>query len=234
MFESLFNLVKQKNLLAQANEQIIEMLKEDLSLFRASVELLWTESGVSFEEIKQRDRQINRFVREVRKKVLTYLAFSGLREMDSAIIILYLVVYIERIGDHTKDISRLATDYPNRFKCGKLEKDVKDFERQLFDRLERLIDIFETGDNIREKASGLTRTHPDVDKVYLKMINRLLTPDNTEGLACAEGVKLALYLRYLRRIEGHIFNIASSEVNPFHRIGFSKKKKSAIPAPLWW
>ncbi len=226
MFESLFNLVKQKNLLAQANEQIIEMLNEDLSLFRDSVALLWTESGVSFEEIKERDQQINRFVRDVRKKILSHLAFSGLREMDSALIILYIVVYIERIGDHTKDISRLATDYPGEFKSGKLEIDVKKFERLLFDRLESLIDIFETGDNIREKASELTRTHPDVDKVYLKMINRLLTPANTEGLDCAEGVKLALYLRYLRRIEGHIFNIASSEVNPFHRIGFSKKKKN--------
>lgn len=225
MFKSLFNLIKQKNLLAQANEQIIEMLNEDLSLFRSTVELLWTESGISCEEIKERDRQINRFVRDVRKKVLTYLAFSGLREMESAFIILYLVVYIERIGDHTKDISRLALDYPGKFNCGRLEKDVKRFELLLFERLERLIDIFEQGDDIREKASELTRSHPDVDKVYLKMINRILTPNNSEDLDCADGAKLALYLRYLRRIEGHIFNIASSEVNPFHRIGFSKKSK---------
>ncbi len=224
MFKSLINLIKSKNLLAQANEQIIEMLKEDLSLFRDSVTLLWTESGVSFEEIRERDRQINRFVRDVRKKILTHLAFNGVREMESAFIILYLVVYIERIGDHTKDISRLATDYPGRFNSGKLEKDVKKFERLLFERLEGLIDIFETGDDIRETASELTRTHPDVDKVYLKMINRLLAQDNDEKLSCSEGAKLALYLRYLRRIEGHIFNIASSEVNPFHRIGFGKKK----------
>jgi len=28
-------------------------------------------------------------------------------------------------------------------------------------------------------------------------------------------------------VEGHIFNIASAEVNPFNSIGFKKKKKKA-------
>ena len=77
MFKTLIKLFKAENLLAQANDQVIEMLKEDLSLFRDSVKLLRTEEGVSLEEIKERDRQINRHVREVRKKVLTHLAFSG-------------------------------------------------------------------------------------------------------------------------------------------------------------
>jgi len=62
MFKALIQWFKAENLLAQANEQVVEMLKEDLSLFRDSIKLLWTEGGISLEEIRERDRQINRHV----------------------------------------------------------------------------------------------------------------------------------------------------------------------------
>jgi phosphate uptake regulator len=37
-------------------------------------------------------------------------------------------------------------------------------------------------------------------------------------------IALALLLRYLKRINAHLKNIASSVVNPFHRIGYKVKK----------
>ena len=226
MFKSLVKFFKAEGLLAQANDQIVGMLKEDLSLFNDSVKLLWTEEGVTIEEIKERDRQINKDVREVRKKVLTHLAFSGASGMETALVLLFIVVYIERIGDHTKDIGSLATDYPGEFEAGSFKDGVKKLEQRLRERLELLIDIFETGDEVREKASSLTKSHPEVNEMYRTMIYRLLTDDGDKGLNCPQTAKLALYLRYLRRVEGHIFNIASTEVNPFHRIGFKKKKLS--------
>lgn len=226
MFKAMIQWFKAENLLAQANEQVVEMLKEDLSLFLDSIKLLWTEGGVSIEEIRERDQQINRYVRDVRKKVLTHLAFSGSSGMETALVLISIVVDIERIGDHTKDIGYLATDYPGKFKAGEFENSLKKFESLLTERLQILIDIFESGDHIREKASQLTRTHPDINSQYREMISSLIMKEDV-SLTSSQSAVLTLYMRYLRRVEGHIFNIASAEVNPFHRIGFKKKKKKA-------
>ncbi len=226
MFKTLIKLFKVENLLAQANDQVVEMLKEDLSLFRDSIKLLWTEVGVSLEEIRERDRQINRYVQDVRKKVLTHLAFSGSSGLETALSLISIVRDIERIGDHTKDIGYLATDFPGKFRAGEFENGLKKFENLLIERIQTLIDIFETGDDIREKAGRLTRTHPEINSQYREMILSLITKEDV-SLTPSQSAILALYMRYLRRVEGHIFNIASAEVNPFHRIGFRKKKKKA-------
>ena len=224
MFKALIQWFKVGNLLAQANEQVVEMLKEDLSLFQDSIKLLWTEEGVSIEEIRERDRQINQHVRDVRKKVLTHLAFSGSGGMETALALISIVRDVERIGDHTKDIGYLAMDFPGKFKAGEFESGLKEFEGLLIGRIQILIDILESGDDVREKAGDLTRTHLEVNSRYREMITNLITNEEV-GLTPSQSAIVALYMRYLRRVEGHIFNIASAEVNPFHRIGFKKKKK---------
>ena len=40
------------------------------------------------------------------------------------------------------------------------------------------------------------------------------------GFPLAMGIAFALYLRFLKRIAAHSRNLASSVVNPFHRIGY--------------
>jgi phosphate uptake regulator len=222
MFKSLKRWFCMENLLAQAKDQVLEMLREDLQMFKDSVKCLWKDEGLSIDEIKERDREINRHVREVRKKVLTHLAFSGTSGLETCLVILSMAVDIERIGDHTKDITYLATNYPGKFNAGAFEKELKDFERNLAERLASLVDIVESEQD--EKARRLAATHKYMDRDYCKMLDRLISEEET-GLSHGQSAVLALYLRYLRRIDGHVFNIASAEVNPFHRIGFKVKKK---------
>ena len=224
MYKTLIQWFKSENLLVQAKELVIEMLGEDLKMFNDSIKLLWTDMGVTIDEIRERDRDINRHVREVRKKVLTHLAFSGASGLDTSLTLINMVVDIERIGDHTKDIGYLATDFPGVFNPGDFRDEVKELERAIADRLVSLVDIFENGEEGSGKALQLTRTHAKINQDYHRMLERLLGEENST-LTTSQSAKLALYLRYLRRVDGHIFNIASSKVNPFHRIGFRKKNK---------
>ncbi len=48
-----------------------------------------------------------------------------------------------------------------------------------------------------------------------------------KNLGVGSAVTLALYFRSLKRIYGHLRNITTSVVNPFHRIGFKPKKKKS-------
>jgi len=38
-------------------------------------------------------------------------------------------------------------------------------------------------------------------------------------------------LRYLKRVSAHLKNVATSVVNPYHRIGYKEKKKKGTAAP---
>jgi len=55
------------------------------------------------------------------------------------------------------------------------------------------------------------------------MAKKLVTGD-VEDLGPGDYAAAALYLRYLKRIAAHLSNIASSVVNPFHRIGYKPKE----------
>ena len=222
MYKAIIRLLRKENLLAQAKDMVLEMLKEDLQMFHDSRRCLRKEEGITIGEMRERDREINRYVREVRKKVLTHMAFSGAPGLETCLVILYMVVDIERIGDHTKDITHLATDYPGKFNAGRFEKELREFEKSLGERLALLVDIVEAEEI--EKARHLAKTHKDMVRNYSKMLDRLINEEDN-ALTRGQSAMLALYLRYLRRIEGHVFNIASAEVNPFHRIGFKVKKK---------
>jgi phosphate uptake regulator len=43
--------------------------------------------------------------------------------------------------------------------------------------------------------------------------------ENTE-ISTKEGIVAALMSRYLKRVSAHLKNVASSVVNPYHRIGY--------------
>ncbi len=224
MFRSLVNWFRTENLLIQANEQVLNMLKIVDSLFDDSVNLFWTGQGVTIDELKERDKEINSLVRDVRKKVLTHLAFSGSGNLEMSLVMVNIVVFIERIGDYTKDIGYLATDYPAVVQAGGLEETVHSFEKELNARLKLLIKIFSDSDGVGQLATRLTSTHKEMNTRYNEMCAVLMETGKNK-LSAPDSAKMALYLRVLRRVEGHIFNIASTEVNPFHRISFKVKKK---------
>ena len=55
MISALVNLFRSKNLLVQAKEQVLKMLKIVDSLFDDSVNLFWTGKGVTIDEIRKRE-----------------------------------------------------------------------------------------------------------------------------------------------------------------------------------
>jgi len=53
-----------------------------------------------------------------------------------------------------------------------------------------------------------------------------LVREEDKEIQAGNAVALALYFRWLKRINSHLRNIATSVVNPFDRIGFITKTKS--------
>ena len=73
-------------------------------------------------------------------------------------------------------------------------------------------------------AAQIIEEYKWVSKVSDEILIALMNNEDLE-IKSGSAVALALYIRQLKRINSHLRNIASSVVNPFHRIGYKIKKK---------
>ncbi len=105
MFKQVFELFKSDSLYNQALEECHEMLDIDCEMFNESIKSLRESDTADIPiDIYAMDRKINRFERDVRRKVMTHLAVSGREDLGSGLILVSVVIDIERIGDYTKNI----------------------------------------------------------------------------------------------------------------------------------
>ena len=82
MYKKFIELFGKENLLDQAYETTIKMLESDLEMFRASKESLRDRDNAELPfDIYEKDKQINKFEREVRRNVLTHLTITGVHNI---------------------------------------------------------------------------------------------------------------------------------------------------------
>ena len=157
------------------------------------------------------------------KKVMKHLLLSGDQQLASGLALVSVVIDIERIGDYTKNIFDLARRHPNRLLAGSIEGKLQEIEADTKSVFRKTIQAFREGDEelAREAMEDYME---DISTDCEKLVDDLIA-GNVEGLEGPEYAAVVLYLRYLKRIGSHSRNIASSIVNPFHRIGYREKKE---------
>ena len=224
MLKKIRELLRGDSLLDSAFNDTVNMLKEDLSMFNESFRSLReSDTGEIGFDIYERDIQINKLEREVRRKVITHISVGGIAgsaDVSPALVITSIVIDVERIGDYTKNIWELAVAHPKRLQCGKLEEEVSQLEEAVKIKFTLVIEALEESDE--KKALSIIKEYSDVSTRCDRMIDILIKED-TPRLSKGDAVTLALFIRYLKRVNGHLTNITSSIVNPFYRIGFQPK-----------
>ena len=221
MYKKFIELFGKENLLDQAFETTIKMLQSDLEMFKASKESLRNRDNAKLPfNIYEKDKQINKFEREVRRNVLTHLTISGVHNIVPGLALVSIVVDVERLGDYAKNITELATAHPSRLVAGAYEKDLEEIEGTILLRFDQIIKVLTGPDS--ELAQSMMLEHRGLstrcDNIVSDLIRGKDVPESS-----SDAIVLALYIRYLKRIEAHLTNIASSIVNPFPRIGFRSK-----------
>ena len=139
-------------------------------------------------------------------------------------VLVSIVIDLERIGDFTKNIVELAVNHPKRLNGGKFEEDLARIENAVEDSFKRTIECFKNADEEigRELLKDYKWVSKTADKCLMDLVNEV-----DKDINAGSAVTLALYLRSLKRIYGHLRNITTSVVNPFHRIGFKPKKRKS-------
>lgn len=221
MWKDILSLLKGSSLCEEAFQESLQMLETSYGMFNDAVGALHKE-GVLVDDIYERDRNLNRFERSVRRKILTHFSVAAKPDINMGLVITAIVIDIERIGDYAKNISELAVELEAPFDAQELNVELRHLERLVDGNFADLLVALEESDENR--ARGILERHKEVSGTverHLKSLRRGAVSSEDSGRA----VTLALYLRYLKRMSAHLKNVATSVVNPYYRIGYREKKK---------
>ena len=106
IIKDVINLWKAEDLLSQAWNRSYEMMELSREIFTQAIKYLRRGENIdTLKALKKRDREINAYQQEVRRKVLTHYAVEqDTTDMANGLILINMVVDIERIGDYAKNI----------------------------------------------------------------------------------------------------------------------------------
>jgi phosphate transport system protein len=221
-WKNVLSLFKRDDLYTQALQESHQALDIDLQMFEASVESLRRcDDGTIPVDVYALDKQVNRYERDVRRKVMMHLTVSGPADVASGLVLVSVVIDIERIGDYATNIFDLARYHPRRLDAGSLEAEVTAIETQVTDLFRLMVDAFKTSDV--EKARKIMRDYKEKLAFECEEIVKRIIAGEVTDLSASDAATLTLYIRYLKRIAAHSRNLVSGIVNPFHRIGYKEK-----------
>ncbi|MBD3170290.1 MAG: hypothetical protein GF307_12460, partial [candidate division Zixibacteria bacterium] len=216
MFKTIKELWGKDKLLDSAYEDTFKMLSESLNMFKASVKSLReSDTGEIEFDIYEKDIRINKLQRRVRKQVITHVAVGGYvasADVGPGLALTSIVIDVERTADYAKNIWELAVAHPKKLTCGPLEKDINFLEEAVESKFERVIKTLQDSDE--ESATAILHDYKELSKHCDRLVEKLIKDEITE-LTQGDAVATALFIRYLKRVNGHLTNITTSIVNPF-------------------
>ena len=224
MLKKFTELFRGQNMLDEAISMILLMLEVDSNMFQiAQKSLREYDTAEMRDDIRAMDRQVNEYHQEVRRKVLTHLTVAGTTNLVPGLVLASIVIDVERIGDYAKNIVDLARHHTKRLHGREYEIDMKKIEEAVALNIERVVIALSNQDiSVGRQVMDIEQ---GTGKLCDGIIDRLLTSPSGDlsgqDIAC-----IALYIRFLKRTNAHLTNVASSIVNPFPRIGFAEERKS--------
>jgi len=222
IFKELLAIFKKDTLLDRAYQRSYQMVDITWEMFvKAKTTLREMDISKLDINIYDRDIEVNKFQREVRRNVLSHLTVAGAADINSGLLLVSIIIDIERVGDYTKNIVEMANNHPARLHAGMFEEDLKRIEAAVEDTFRRVRKIFETTDI--QGAEKLLGDYQWVSRLCDQHVIDYIKGTD-KGISSNDAASLALYFRYLKRINSHLRNVATSVVNPFDQIGYTPRR----------
>ena len=222
LFKDVINLWKANDLLSQSWDESYKMLNLSHEIFQQA--LIYLRNGENIDTLKtlkKRDKEINEYQRDVRRKVLTHYAVNqDTSDMADGLILINMVVDIERIGDYCKNILDLAINHDQSIKSSEISEDLAMIEEEAKSRFEKTIQAIQAQDV--EIAQSLMEGYKEQMTGKADEIVNGILKDELHFGSEARTASIALYTRYLKRIGAHLKNITTTLVNPFDAIGYKE------------
>ena len=197
IFNELITIWTKENLLSQAWEESLEMLDLSHNMFVKAVKKSKKQENLSvLKELKNRDKEINKYQREVRRKIVTHFALqNNINDISSIMVLMNMVIDIERIGDYSKNILDLAIYYPEKLNTKELHPDLHEIEQVVKSRFDQTVNAIKTEDV--ELASKLLKGFKkNVTTASDRIVNHIISGELNLNTG-SESAATVLYARYL-------------------------------------
>ncbi len=215
-------LISKKTLLDDARQEAVMMLVSDRRMFELVLMALKEDSDHHIRaRIADMDKDINLQQRDVRKKVFAHLSISRGQDLQGSLELIMAVIDLERIGDYTKNMSELLEMLPGKTDYGPHGDDLQEAMRLSYSLFDLCVSSFARND--RDSAKKAMENYNRLSRLCNQTLEQLFEETKGQDNIRRDYMGLILLLRYLKRVGAHLKNIASAEVNPFHRIGYTKK-----------
>lgn len=220
MLREIIKIWKGHSFMKQVVECVGKMLDNDKYLFDHAWEAFT--GKVVLAEIRdtfrKRDDAVNELERRVRKMVIEHLAINPAEDAPGCLAMMSLVKDVERVGDYSKNIFELATLLDGQTQNLSHLEELGDIQREIAENLDKLTPAFVDSDE--EKAKEIIGDYTDLKARCDKIIRQLFA----ETLDSREALATALAARYLKRVNSHISNVATSVVYPLDKMDFVRAK----------
>ncbi len=223
-FKSLLSLFREDDWTAELVDHFDRMLRTAGEMFdyARGVVITGTPDTEPAAAVYEPDKEINRSMRRIRRRVVSRLAVSGRsRDVPTAVIFMNAVKDAERIGDYVKnlyEVAELMPDDPDRDLYTAWLGDRGDRLADLLDRTRR---AFSEGDDTA--AAAVIAEARDLSRQCEAAIREV-----TDWSAqVRDAVCLVLALRFLKRIAAHLSNIATTLVMPVDLLDFHDEGEPA-------
>ena len=219
MWKTIVKLFKSGGPLQEAFDEAMLMLRASHDMFGHAVTALHSE-GTLETDIYKRDRQLNKYERNVRRKIVTHMSVSSKPDINLGLVLTAIVIDVERIGDYTKNIVELASAISTPFHGLELHDEVVEIEQIMAQMFDDIIPALEESDV--DRARSIMHSQAILASKVDEQLRSLCSGEVLSGHS-GHAATVAIYLRYLKRVSAHLKNMATSVVNPYYRIGFREK-----------
>jgi phosphate uptake regulator len=220
IFTEILSVWRKEDLLSEAWEQSLEMLDLSHNMFVKAVKKSKKQENLSvLKQLKNRDKEINKYQREVRRKIITHFSLqNNINDISSIMVLMNMVVDIERIGDYSKNILDLAIYYPEKLNTKILHPELHEIEQVVKSRFDKTVDAIKTED-VELSSKLIKGFKKQVTTASDRIVNNIISGElNIES--GSESAAIVLYARYLKRIGSHLKNITTTVINPIDSIGY--------------
>jgi len=175
-----------------------------------------TDLEVIRDDLFSTDKRINRAERQIRRELVVHASVHGAAQFPVCLVLMSIVKDAERVGDYAKNIYDLA-ELASRPLAGEHRDCLVGLKDDVSSLMAACREIFDSQE--KEQAVEVIRRAQEIEDICDDKLRALLRGDDEPEMAPT----YALAYRYFKRVVSHVRNIASSVVQPVHKLDFTSK-----------
>tara|TARA_B100001123_G_scaffold356661_1_gene410439 strand:- start:1370 stop:2062 length:693 start_codon:yes stop_codon:yes gene_type:complete len=168
----------------------------------------------------QKDREVNKLQRTIRKKVVAHMSVAGHRaDVPYCLLLMSLVKDVERLGDYAKNLSEVIDLRHSVLPDDEITSELGEIRSGVESAYQLALDVFTTSNS--ERAIELIAQGRDL----AHRCDALLGKISRSKYDAASTTAAVLATRYYKRIDSHVLNILSAVVMPLHKVDYFDEKE---------